>query len=51
MVLESLLVFWECYEVTCPAPRLTILDSGGLVWIALCAPTSTTVEVEEPGAF
>ena len=47
MVSEFMPVFKECNEATYPAPKLTMLDSGGLAQIALCAPTSTTVEVED----
>ena len=46
-----MLMFKECYEVTYPAPKLTMLDSGGLAQIALCASTTTTVEVEKPKTF
>ena len=46
-----MLVFKTCHVVTYTAPKLTLLDSGGLVWMALCAPAFTTVEVKEPGAF
>ena len=51
LVLEFMLVFKLSHVVTYPAPKLTLLDFGGLVWMALCAPPFTTVEVKEPGAF
>ena len=47
MVSEFMPVFKECSEVTYPAPKLTMLDSGGLAWVALCALTTTTVGVKE----
>ena len=43
MVSEFMPVFKECN----PAPKLTMLDSGGLAWVALCALTTTTVGVKE----
>ncbi len=46
-----MLVFKLCHVITYLAPKLTLLNSGWLVWMALSAPTSTTVVVKEPGAF
>ena len=46
-----MLVFKKCHVATYPAPKLTILDFGGLASTALCALASSTVEVKEPGAF
>ena len=51
LVLEFMLVFKLSHVVTYPAPKLTLLDFGWLVWMALCTPTSTTVVVKEPEAF
>ena len=39
--------FRERSGVAYPAPKPIMLDFGGLAWVALCAPTSTTVEAKE----
>ena len=39
-------VFRERSRVAHTAPKPTMLDSGGLAWVALCALTTTTVGVK-----